>query len=56
MKLDGLRRDPDYADPRNCLVFWARPPGRLRKLVEVIQAKLTYAAPGEQDAPFAMLG
>jgi hypothetical protein len=46
VKLDGLQRDPSYVDPRYCLVFWARPPGKLRKLVEVIQAKLTDAAPG----------
>lgn len=47
VKLQGPRRDPGYVDPRYCLVFWARPPSRLRKLVEVIQAKLTDAAPGE---------
>ena len=55
VKLDGLRRDLDYADSRNCLVFWARPPSKLRKLVEIIQTKLTDAAPGGLPIPLFML-
>lgn len=55
VKLDGPQRDPSYADPRYCLVFWARPPSRLRQLVQIIQSKLTDAAPGEPDLIFLFL-
>ncbi|HEU0049944.1 MAG TPA: hypothetical protein VFQ43_20310 [Nitrososphaera sp.] len=50
VKLQGPQRDPDYVDSRYCLVFWARPPSKLRKLVEIIQAKLTDAAPGRPQS------
>ena len=50
VKLDGIRKDPSYVDPRHCLVFWARPPKRVRMLVEIIQQKLKDAAPGEDIA------
>lgn len=56
VKLDGPQRDPEYADPRNCLVFWARPPSRLRQLIEIIQAKLTDAAPGQCGILLLLLG
>ncbi|ERF73733.1 hypothetical protein EPUS_00987 [Endocarpon pusillum Z07020] len=45
VKLDGPRRDPSFVDPRNCLVFWARPPQKVRNLVNVIQQKLQDVAP-----------
>jgi hypothetical protein len=47
VKLDGVQKDPSYVDPRHCLVFWARPPKRVRMLVGIIQQKLKDAAPGE---------
>lgn len=50
VKLDGVQKDPSYVDPRHCLVFWARPPKRVRKLVEIIQQKLKDAAPGKDNA------
>lgn len=49
VKLDGPQRDPDFVDPRNCLVLWARPPSKVRNLVEVIQQKLRHAAPGKKE-------
>jgi hypothetical protein len=48
VKLDGPGRDPSFVDPRNCLVFWARPPQKVRNLVNVIQQKLQDAAPGKE--------
>jgi vesicle-fusing ATPase len=50
VKLDGVLKDPNYVDPRHCLVFWARPPQKVRKLVQVIQQKLRDAAPGKRVA------
>jgi hypothetical protein len=46
VKLDGPQKDSSYEDPRHCLVFWARPPVKVRNLVEIIQQKLQDAAPG----------
>ncbi|OQU94110.1 hypothetical protein CLAIMM_00519 isoform 2 [Cladophialophora immunda] len=45
VKLDGPRKDISYIDPRHCLVFWGRPPQRVKTLVDVIQSKLKDAAP-----------
>ncbi|KIW77463.1 hypothetical protein Z517_09909 [Fonsecaea pedrosoi CBS 271.37] len=45
VKLDGPRKDLSYIDPRHCLVFWGRPPQRVKTLVDVIQSKLKDAAP-----------
>ncbi|KAI9814129.1 MAG: transport between ER and Golgi ATPase protein [Phylliscum demangeonii] len=39
------RIEPGYVDPRHCLVFWARPPGRIRRLVSQIQQLLQTVAP-----------
>lgn len=47
VKLHGVQSDPNYIDPRHCLVFWARPPQKVRKLVQIIQQKLKDAAPGK---------
>ena len=49
VKLDGFQKDPSYVDPRHCLVFWARPPQKVRKLVQIIQQKLKDAAPGKKN-------
>lgn len=46
MKLDGHQSDPNFRDPRHCLVFWARPTQMIKKLVEVVQQKLKDAVPG----------
>jgi len=45
MKLDGHQLDPEYIDPRNCLVFWARPTQKIKDLIAIIQQKLKTAAP-----------
>ncbi|KIX01304.1 uncharacterized protein Z518_09029 [Rhinocladiella mackenziei CBS 650.93] len=45
VKLDGPQKDASYIDPRHCLVFWGRPPQKLKTLVDVIQSKLKDAAP-----------
>jgi vesicle-fusing ATPase len=56
VKLDGFQKDPSYVDPRHCLVFWARPPQKVRKLVQVIQQKLKDAAPGEDAVDIVRCG
>ncbi|KAI1612135.1 RNA ligase/cyclic nucleotide phosphodiesterase [Exophiala viscosa] len=45
VKLDGPRKDETFLDPRYCLVFWGRPPLKVRNLVDVVQSKLKDAAP-----------
>jgi hypothetical protein len=55
-KLDGPRRDPAFIDPRNCLVFWARPPRKVRDLVEIVQQRLRRAAPGKSPSPLGSVG
>ncbi|KAF4552510.1 Hypothetical protein D9617_10g074930 [Elsinoe fawcettii] len=40
-----LETQPGYVDPRNCLVFWARPPKALRSLIVQIQQKLKDVVP-----------
>ena len=51
MTVDGILANledpskPDYQDPRHCLVFWARPPTAVRKLIFEIQQKLLEIAP-----------
>ena len=47
VKLDGPRKDVSYIDPRHCLVFWGRPPQKVKSLIDVIQSKLKDAAPGK---------
>lgn len=44
-KLDGPQRDADFEDPRNCLVFWARPTSKIKHLIQVVQQKLKDAVP-----------
>jgi vesicle-fusing ATPase len=57
VKLDGPQKQIDYVDPRNCLVFWARPPQKVRNLIDIIQQKLRDAAPGKHASrtPIAKL-
>lgn len=44
-KLVDSERHRDYLDPRNCLVFWARPPEHLRRLISRIQERLLQLNP-----------
>ncbi|RDL37553.1 putative 60S ribosomal protein L44 [Venustampulla echinocandica] len=37
--------EPGYQDPRNCIVFWARPPPHIKSLVDRIQQELLKLAP-----------
>lgn len=40
------KRSPALVDPRNCLVFWARPTSAVQDLIGVVQEKLRQLAPG----------
>ena len=44
-KLLNKKANPGYFDPRNCLVFWGRPPARIRNLVNNLQQHLLSVAP-----------
>jgi len=44
-KLHDQTIEPGFTDHRNCLVFWARPPSHIKRLVEQIQAMLKDVAP-----------
>lgn len=44
-KLIDIDANPDFVDPRNCLVFWARPPARIKKFVGDLQSRLLKLAP-----------
>ena len=46
-KLVNATANPGYFDPRNCLVFWARPPQRIRLFVETLQKQLLEYAPSQ---------
>jgi hypothetical protein len=46
-KLEDPSLEPGYIDPRNCLVFWARPPPKVRPLVSQVQQKLRALAPSQ---------
>lgn len=44
-RLEDPSIEPGFVDPRNCLVFWARPPSAVRDLVDKIQQKIRIIAP-----------
>ncbi|TVY73223.1 hypothetical protein LSUE1_G008142, partial [Lachnellula suecica] len=44
-KLTDPYIEPKFKDPRNCLVFWARPPAHIRALVDKIQQEFLTLAP-----------
>lgn len=46
-KLVNPETNPGYVDPRNCLVFWIRPPKRIRQLVDMLQKRLIEFAPSQ---------
>jgi hypothetical protein len=41
--------EPGFKDFRHCLVFWARPPGHIRSLVNKLQQDLLKLAPSRSD-------
>jgi len=47
LRLERPELDPGFQDPRNCLVFWARPPDHVVKLATHLQALLKKAAPSK---------
>ncbi|KAF6817586.1 hypothetical protein CSOJ01_02296 [Colletotrichum sojae] len=46
LRLENPRMEPGFRDPRNCLVFWARPPDHIVRLAAHLQALLKKVAPG----------
>lgn len=44
-KLEDPSIEPGFKDWRNCLVFWARPTGRVRNLIADVQKKLKDVLP-----------
>ncbi|KAK3332426.1 RNA ligase/cyclic nucleotide phosphodiesterase [Cercophora scortea] len=44
-RLEKPEIEPGFQDPRNCLVFWARPPDHIIKLASHLQSLLLKAAP-----------
>jgi hypothetical protein len=46
-KLEDPSIEPGFVDPRNCLVFWARPPSHVKELVGRVQSELRSVAPRE---------
>ncbi|KAI3393708.1 hypothetical protein diail_3803 [Diaporthe ilicicola] len=45
LRLENTSIEPGFVDPRNCLVFWARPPEHIINLASKIQTLLKEAAP-----------
>ncbi|KAK5661697.1 hypothetical protein OQA88_9797 [Cercophora sp. LCS_1] len=46
LRLENPDIEPGFQDPRNCLVFWARPPEHIVRLAVHLQELLRKAAPG----------
>lgn len=38
-------QQPEYQDPRHCLVFWARPTERVKAVIKEVQEMLKTVAP-----------
>lgn len=47
VRLEDPSVEPGYVDPRNCMVFWGRPPWHILELAQEVQRRLKLAAPGE---------
>ncbi|KAK3316663.1 ureidoglycolate hydrolase-domain-containing protein [Apodospora peruviana] len=45
LRLENPEIEPGFQDPRNCLVFWARPPDHIVNLASHLQTLLRKAAP-----------
>ncbi|KAH8820902.1 RNA ligase/cyclic nucleotide phosphodiesterase [Xylogone sp. PMI_703] len=54
-KLEDPTIEPGYVDPRNCLVFWGRPPQHIKSLVDIIQKKLLRHAPNLWIMPISRM-
>lgn len=44
-KLEDQTIEPGFKDPRHCLVFWARPPPKVKALIAEVQKRLRAVAP-----------
>ncbi|KAI5204652.1 hypothetical protein E4T42_01040 [Aureobasidium subglaciale] len=44
-RLEDQTIEPGFADPRNCLVFWARPPPHVKSVIAEVQKRLKAVAP-----------
>lgn len=53
LRLETPSLQPGFADPRHCLVLWARPPDHVIKLASHLQALLKKAAPSMSSRSFA---
>jgi len=49
LRLEKPAIEPGFCDPRNCLVFWARPPHHILKLAAHLQELLKKAAPSKSS-------
>ena len=45
LRLENPSIEPGYVDPRNCLVFWARPTEKVKSLINRVQQELLTVAP-----------
>ncbi|KAK3045627.1 hypothetical protein LTS18_013660, partial [Coniosporium uncinatum] len=45
LRLHDPSIEPGYVDPRYCLVFWARPPQKIKQLIAEVQGILRAVAP-----------
>nr|XP_036585065.1 uncharacterized protein CTRU02_05034 [Colletotrichum truncatum]KAF6794833.1 hypothetical protein CTRU02_05034 [Colletotrichum truncatum] len=45
LRLENPEMEPGFQDPRNCFVFWARPPDHIVRLAAHLQALLKKVAP-----------
>jgi len=55
LRLHDPSIEPGYVDTRYCLVFWARPPQKIKQLIAEVQSKLRAVVPSECFAgPMAM--
>ncbi|EME42188.1 hypothetical protein DOTSEDRAFT_73117 [Dothistroma septosporum NZE10] len=54
-KLENPQDNPDYQDPRHCLVFWARPTLAVRNLIGMVQVKLKEVVPNLWIMPSSSL-
>lgn len=43
--LHKLENEPGFEDPRHCLVYWARPPQKIKDLVSEIQSRIKTVVP-----------
>ncbi|KAG9559131.1 hypothetical protein KCU86_g18719, partial [Aureobasidium melanogenum] len=46
-KLEDQTIEPGFKDPRNCLVFWARPPPHIKAVIAEVQKRLKAVLPSK---------